>query len=417
MAKLLLAGLFSVISTAHAEPAQYCNFQAGKDIPPATNDFCVAVSTYRNHTSNAQDVHITLDVYRSQNNARGWSAVGIGEGMAQALTFMVYGDPKNPSGPVVSVRRANGCEEPQPYHAKANKAGIHVQVLSSAWTASSYAPHNKIMAHISLVCYACDTGLDPGLGPLVSTTSGQPQAWIWAKNTQQPLSGTPSQHATLEFHSMVGRGYFFVDMARSVTTTPGPPSIRPGVTAAGASETKDGLSLLGQGSRARTGFAHVVKTALHGFSMALAFQLLLPAGVLAMVSRHAGAFQRHWMVQAAAMACISVGLVLGLLLRPRLSTTHQLLGVATISAVGVQAALGAAHHMKFVRAPRRTWMARVHVPLGRLVLLAGHASVLTGLVLHRAPVFQFVVTGAIAAAEVLWMAVMAGEGGGEECRC
>lgn len=211
----------------------------------------------------------------------------------------------------------------------------------------------------------------------------------------------------IESHSTAGWGYFFVDMARSVTTTPGSPSIRPGVTAAGASETKDDLSPLGRSSRARAGFAHVVKTALHGFFMALAFLLLLPAGVLAMVSRHAGAFRRHWIAQAVAMACISVGLVLGLLLRPRLSTTHQLLGVATISAVGVQAALGAAHHMQFVRAPRRTWMARVHAPLGRLVLLAGYASVLTGLVLHRAPVFQFVVTGAIAAAEVLWMAVMA----------
>ncbi|KAK3360543.1 hypothetical protein B0T25DRAFT_131252 [Lasiosphaeria hispida] len=445
MAKLhvlvALAGLLSVISPTQAEQAQYCNFQSGKEgIPPAPNDFCVAASTHRNHTRNAHDVYMTLDVYRPQSDARGWSAIGIGEGMAQALTFVVYGDPKSPSGPVVSIRRASGREEPRPYYyhdAKANNmAGIHVQVLSSEWAPSHYPPrHNIVVAHISLVCYACDTGrLDPGLDPLISTAPGrQPQAWIWAKNTQQQsLGGTTSQQATLDYHSEADRGFFFVDMARTIATgDPGSKTIRPGVSTVGAAETKEGLArLLSQeeeGRSSRRAFAHVVKTALHGFFMALAFLLLLPAGVLASLfssgsSRHTdagiSAFRLHWMVQAAAMACILVGLVLGLLLQPRLSAAHHLVGVATISAIGVQVSLGMAHyHTQLMRAhhargsarapqKRWTWMARVHISLGRVVLLAGYASVLTGMVLRGASVFRLAVTGAIAVAEVLWLAVM-----------
>ncbi|KAK0707794.1 hypothetical protein B0H67DRAFT_588617 [Lasiosphaeris hirsuta] len=357
----------------------------------------MAVSTYGNESSNSHDLHITLNVYRSANQALGWTALGIGSGMAQSLSFIVYGDPRSRASPVLSVRRSDGHWEPSLFDDSANKGGIRVELVEARWDSS--------VARVSIICYSCDSGLDPDLEPLVSTST-RSQPWIWAKNTEQRLSEY-SEKATLEMHSLkVGWGSFFVDMAHtlgSVDEAPSMPTIRPDTSAIGASETKGESAPPERHHHGSSPSSHTVKAALHGFLMALAFLLLLPCGVLAMLSGHPKAFHLHWVVQVAAMACISVGFVMGLFLRGGLNTTHQLLGLGTVFAIGVQAALGFSHHVQFLRIRRRTWMARTHIHLGRVVLFAGYCSVLTGLLLHGSPVFQFVVIGIIVLVEVGWI--------------
>lgn len=409
MAKFLFAlvGLLFLIHTAHTEPSQYCNFMSGQDEPGA-NDFCMAVSTYQNQSSNLHDLHITLNVYRPQHNALGWTAIGIGSGMAQSLDFIVYGDPENRVGPVLTVRRSNGHWEPDMFDSATNKGSIRVELLEATWNSSPLGSSSKapvMAAQMSFICYSCDSGLDPDLEPLASVSTPF-QPWIWAKNSEQRLPEY-SEATTLETHSLkTGYGSFSVDMTRNIAPVdeaPSSPTIRPGINAIGASET-NGQSA----SSKRPGFSpspHTIKAAVHGFLMALAFLLLLPCGVLAISSGHPKAFRYHWIVQTAAMACISVGLVLGLLLRSRLDTTHQKLGLATVVAIGLQAALGLCHHIQFLRVPRRTWISHTHIHLGGVTLLAGYCSALTGLILHDSPVFQYAIIGILALAEVVWILV------------
>lgn len=127
-------------------------------------------------------------------------------------------------------------------------------------------------------------------------------------------------------HSLkAGFGTFYVDMKRNlapVGEAPSVPVIQPGVKSIGPSETKNATIM----SKHRTPWElpYRTKTSSHGFFMALAFLLLLPSGVLAILSGNAKAFQHHWTVQVAGMGCIAVGFVLGFLLRgARLNTTHQ----------------------------------------------------------------------------------------------
>lgn len=408
MAKLLFAlvGLLFIFGTAYTEPSQYCNFMSGRD-HPGTNDFYMAVATYRNQSSKLHDLHIAFHVFRPQESALGWTAIGIGSGMAQSLTFIVYGDPRSGLGPVVSVHRAIGHWEPSKFDTTANGGKIQISLLNATWSPTpvgSSSTDPVMGARITLVCYSCDSGLDRDLEPILSV-SAQFQPWIWAKNSEQRLAEY-SEDSTLEMHSLKwGWGRFLMNMAPTIGSAsegPSPPTIKPGIKAIGVSETK------GQSAPPRKhGFppsSHTAKAALHGFFMALAFLLLLPCGVLAMVSSSPStAFRLHWIMQLSAIACIAVGLPLGLLLRDRLDAAHQMLGLATVVAVGAQATMGFCHHVQFLRVPRRTWISHAHVYLGRAVLVAGHCSVLTGLLLHDSPIFQYVITGIIALAEEGWI--------------
>jgi len=395
-----LLGLLFFGTISSAEASQYCNFEAGKD-EPAANDLCMAVSTYRNQSNNEHDLHVAIQVYRRQHSALGWTSIGIGNGMAHALTFIIYGDPKSSSGPTLSVRRAFGHWEPELFDEAVNKGRVRVQQLESTWNSTSGS-----VAQLSFICYSCDTGLDPDLDPLVSTTTDS-QPWIWAKNDGQRLSDY-SRGASLEMHSHKnGYGIFYVDMKHNLapaSEAPSVPVVHPGVKSIGASETKN-MTTVAE-SVTPWQLSYTTKVSFHGFFMSLAFLLLLPAGVFAILSGSLKAFQHHWKVQVAGIACISVGMILGFLLRGfRMNTTHQWLGLATVVAVGTQAALGVSHHLRFLQIRRRTWMSHIHIHLGRGVLVSGYCSVFTGLVLHRAGIFQFVVTGAIVVSEVGWILV------------
>lgn len=339
----------------------------------------MALSTHQNQSTGLHDLYITLDVYR--RTGLGWTAVGIGSGMAQSLDFIVYGDPKT-TDPVLSVRRSDGHWMPSPFEA-INKGKIQVELVTSAW-------HSDSSARMLFICYSCDSGLDPDLGPLVSLSS---QPWIWAKNDNQLLSDY-SEEVSLDMHAFgSGYGSFSIDMVQTITDTAFWPKIEPG-SRAGSTERKDSstsFEKLGQPS---------IKVASHGFSMALAVSLL-PCGAFAILSGHPKAFLYHWVIQLTAAGSISLGLVLGFLLRPRLETTHQKIGVATVVAIATQAVFGVCHHIMFRRVGR-TWVTYVHRYLGRLTMVAGYGSAATGLVLHRAPISQFVILGFIVAAEVGW---------------
>lgn len=398
----LLLALASSICRTLAQSAQYCNFPAGQQ-HPSENDFCIAVRAQRNHTTSHGDLYITIHVYRNDEKTLGWTALGIGASMAQSLSFIVYGDPDSGESPILSVRRLNGHWEPQAIDSAANTSEIKVLLSAAAWnTHSLNAEVELTVSEVTFICFSCDTGLDSDLEPLVSLGSFS-QPWIWAKNTEQRLAEF-SDTSTLEMHSLKnGWGAFYMDMTQTVALIAKEavaPAIKPDVSAVATSATDRSLSPDEPPKRASL---YRTQASLHGFFMSLAFLLLFPCGVLAILSSHPSAVQRHRMLQVAAMVSVFIGCVLGLFLQPHLPAAHQKLGFATSISVGLQALIGMYHHVTFLRRHRRTWVSDAHVYLGRVVLGAGYCSIVTGLLLHKTPMLTYVVVGAIMASNLGWI--------------
>lgn len=364
-----------LLIAALAEPVQYCKF-GDPARPNQEVDFCLGITTQRNETTGAHNVHLTFTHTRRRLWANGWTAVGTGDVMADSLMFIIYGDPSSGEKPVVSIRRVTGHHQPK-LLTQAQMGGGDMRVLRSDWIAQSAG---EVTATVSAICYSCT--LWPGSASLSATSTSQP--WIWAWNKEQEFDVYDYEaHLLMHAHhaGKGGWGRFYVDMARAESTAsyiPSVPVIRPGVSALGASEAPDLFAFGGI-----TGFFSTNPVLhLHGFLMALAFLLLFPAGVFAMRSGSSRAFTYHWIVQALASAATIGGIAAGLTLQRKINTAHQIVGLSLGSALGLQAYLGWKHHVDFVRIRRRTWISHAHVWTGRCIMTGGYINMILGLLLR-----------------------------------
>lgn len=413
-------------SSVQATPSQYCKFgHGGGEV-----DFCLGVSTHRNSSTNDHDIYLSLSVTR--DSEIGWTAIGTGSLMADALMFIVYGDPDGEAPPVLSVRTVQGHQQPR-LVTKADMGESDLRVLQARWMqttpsaryeqyalSASYRPQS---ARFSIVCYSCEHW--PG-APLIPDASSQP--WIWAWNSQQQFD-VYSFDADLDMHSHGtgegGWGRFYVNMAQALTQPgdylPSFPPLRPGVLQVGASDTPMGLSgIVG----AVDGFWRKVlatspRQRAHGVLMACSILALFPAGVLALRSSSPYAFMYHWLLQSLATMCLLFGVGLGVLMvrahgnntaddhvrtsepagssagghghskrhdetsatAAAMFTAHQWLGGIFVSFVMLQILFGWWHHVIFSRIRARTWVSHVHIWLGRTSMLGGSANLLLGMAL------------------------------------
>ncbi|TQV93217.1 hypothetical protein V2A60_010348 [Cordyceps javanica] len=418
---LLILAMFIPMALVHAVPSQYCNFRAGQKEPGA-NDFCMAVSARQNQSTQLHDLYITMEVYRPQDSALGWTAIGIGPGMAQSLDFIVYGDPKSLPNPVLSVRSSNGHWEPEIFDDATVDAGkLRVGLMQGGWHAYS-SPLNAealgTVARVSLVCYSYDSGLDPELASPISLSAPPYQSWIWAKSDDQQFSDY-SARASLTMHSWKrGYGHFLVNMTGALVSDETPastmPTIRPGIPALGAASDLEEAHLAP--ARPRNPSSSMIMALSHGFLASLATVLILPGGIFFIVSGPPGAAAHHWQLDLLAMACLFLASILALFL-PRPSTAHQIIGSAALLTVTVLAVYGksvrhqsrpAAVH----QAAHRPWTRRIHVSLGGLALVAGYGAVLTGMAVHEASTFQYVVVCVIIFAQIGWLSFSTLQGAG-----
>lgn len=125
----------------------------------------------------------------------------------------------------------------------------------------------------------------------------------------------------------------------------------------------------------------------HGFLMWTSFLFLFPLGTVLIrttPSKSSTPFVRHWIVQLLATILSLSGALVGLSHThwslPK--SLHTILGSIIALSLVAQALLGWRHHVAFLRTRTRTWMARVHVWLGRGVLVAGWTNVLVGISHH-----------------------------------
>ncbi|OJJ02632.1 hypothetical protein ASPVEDRAFT_42136 [Aspergillus versicolor CBS 583.65] len=371
-----LIAVLILVSQAASEPVQYCRF-GHENGPDASVDFCVGITTYKNVSSNDYDMYMTMHVTKS--SAQGWNALGTGSTMAGALMFIVYGDPLSTSheAPTVSVRTVDGYHEPQVL-TQADTGGVNIRLLQAHWdpvnvtdvddshtTSSNIA--SVFTAKVALVCYSC--GKWPGT-PISAEVTAQP--WVWAWNDKQEFDDY-SDSAHLEAHqhpgSSGGWGRFYVDMARSITSTPSLPPIRPGIPALGASDIPGGWDWMNPA------------VYIHGFLMSAAFIIFFPAGVIAIRSGSPRSFRYHWILQLLASIFVLIGTAIGLILAHKIDTVHYYIGITVALCSVVQIGLGWRHHVVFVRIQTRQWASHGHIWLGRLFLLLGWANIILGLLL------------------------------------
>ncbi|KAL7799676.1 hypothetical protein V8C37DRAFT_407264 [Trichoderma ceciliae] len=381
--RLLPHLLLFLLATVSATPSQYCLF----GLPRGEIDFCMAVSLYHNHSTSAHDVYLSMAVRRSaeSNNSRslGWTAIGTGSKMAGSLMFVLYGDPESSDakGPTLSLRTVKtGHARPLQVVEKDAGKGLDVRISKTAWTkARNDTLH---VATASAVCYACSEWQGAEISP---ESASQP--WIWAWNKEQHMkSFSPDEQ--LEMHTLIdGYGFFYVDMKAATSHhSDGFPAFNVigedsniGTSDQPMKEKKPGLW---QKLMSRP-LAH-----LHGFFMMTAFLLLFPVGAVAIRSGSDKSFKHHWVIQVAAMVSALSGAIVAIIMSDKVfGSPHQIAGVAIVSLLAVQAALGWRHHVDFIRIFRRTWISYAHVTLGFVLLLSGWANVIGGLILYGASKF------------------------------
>ncbi|KAK4454863.1 hypothetical protein QBC34DRAFT_390971 [Podospora aff. communis PSN243] len=397
----LLSPLFALRSVL-AEPVQYCRpgYHQGEA------DFCMGISTTVNASTKATDVYISMTVTRS--SALGWTAIGTGSEMAGSTMFVVYGDPASGADPVLSIRTIDGHHQPKAVDLSTLPG---LRILRSKWQKLTVAslkgrheddPHYPIVptspashiADIAIACYACPLQA----WKLDATSKSQPFIWAW--NDRQEFASYPvDAHLKMHRHhsGSGGFGNFYIDMPRTLSESPEPPTIRQGAANFGTSDPPTGFSGFLLSLRARP------LPKAHGFLMGAAFLLLFPLGVVLMRTPSGNPFKRHWVVQAAATGLTWLGAVVAAVMTggrmPR--TFHQWIGAAIALTLEFQFVLGWRHHMVFLRVRHRTWVSHAHIWIGRAVLGAGWVNVLIGLALSGYGGFSVAAVGALVVVEAV----------------
>ncbi|MCJ1403414.1 hypothetical protein MMC11_006637 [Xylographa trunciseda] len=374
-----------------ADPVQFCRFRDHAR-PNTKIDFCVGVTMHQNTSTSSHDLMLTFTHTRQDASPLGWTAVGLGESMEGSLMFILYGDPLSSEPPILSIRGSTGHHQPT-LVTQSDMNGADLRVVDSAWVQTSSlslgATNPDYIARVSVICYSCH--LWPGTHISAEEIS---QPWIWAWNPNQNFDVYMfDSHLEMHGHHTIPGSYgsFYVDMARSINVgaIPSLPPIRPGVSAVGASATRAGIIGLV--------WSKMIDPAMHfhGLLMGMVIFLVFPAGVISIRSESPKAFNYHWVLQILGSVFMVQGMIVGLFMRPKIDTVHQIVGIAIVSAISIQGILGWRHHVSFLREQHRTWLSHAHLWLGKFVLLAGFSNIATGMILYGWPILMIVmVSGA-----------------------
>ncbi|KIW16168.1 hypothetical protein PV08_06219 [Exophiala spinifera] len=150
---------------------------------------------------------------------------------------------------------------------------------------------------------------------------------------------------------------------------------------------------------------------IHGFLMTLSFLILYPMAIFFLRSSRPEAFNLHWTINSLAGVGVGIGAVVGFINSRSISIPHQYAGILVVCALAVQTVLGWRHHVVYVShrgGGGRTWMSKVHVWLGRVVLPVGMLNVVSGLLLRHYGWLTISLTLALAAVELIVLTLIVG---------
>ena len=127
----------------------------------------MGMTTHENASTSSHDLYLSFTVQRENGSSNGWTAIGPGRMMADALMFIVYGDPRSNQEPVVSIRTApNGHHQPKLVE-QTDAGAADLRVLRASWLKKEASGEfDMYEATVSLVCYACATWPGITMDPL-----------------------------------------------------------------------------------------------------------------------------------------------------------------------------------------------------------------------------------------------------------
>ncbi|KAH8807290.1 hypothetical protein F5884DRAFT_899707 [Xylogone sp. PMI_703] len=354
----ILSGALAV-----ASPLQYCQFNELQH-----TDQCLAISTFYNETSKANDFYILLSAkfdYR-----KGYAAFGTGKTMDGSLIFVIY--PGEKDGDVTASVRTTTYHNPP----KTSDSTPKHEVIKTWIEDSSYY-------NAQIVCYSCDTWT--GNAASVNSTN---QGWIFASHyTTTMQSNDVSKPLTLH----TDYAPFELDMTVSHYTDVAP--IAPELVKNGRKSVGVGS---GEGSHSSSWTPRQLY-AIHGLILAFAFVILMPLGVAGIRSGHPKAFKIHWIIQISSAILATSGIAWGIYISrgeeqvTTLRESHELIGFLVLLGLGWAPALGYWHHVRYLKIGRATEVTKWHRGLGATVLTASWVNIFLGLYVANQPTWYFAV--------------------------
>ncbi|KAJ9631177.1 uncharacterized protein PV06_04022 [Exophiala oligosperma] len=427
-------------------------------------DQAFSLVNYYNETTKQSDLYVRMWAFRYQSSAKGWAALALGPQMKGALMFITYGDPAT-NELTLTVRTVDGHHPPRPVVEMTDfyKGAVPVvDVVSTRFDPYDGAffheelqqkPSHLGVAEFVVRGYEQWTAAD--LGVQNDTTK---QSMIWSSNFKQDYDGDFAPDRNIDMHQFgLGFGFLWADLKNAASPVPffGPINEldgHKGVNEIGdpveptADELKAGEGIIADqkdvagggvggddgsstdktpvsqpGADDGTKVEEPVKTVkqwnirslmwhIHGFLMTVSFLILYPLAVYFLRSSRAEAFNLHWTINSLSSVGVGVGAIVGFINSRSVSIAHQYVGILIVCALAVQTVLGWRHHVVYVssRGGSRTWMSRVHVWLGRVVVPAGMVNVVTGLLLRHYGWLTVSLTIALAAVEVIVLTLVVG---------
>jgi cytochrome b561 len=404
--------------------AQYCQRE-----DPA---FCVSVASKHNRTTGHQDLYVSLLAQPSSKG--GWTGVGIGKNMGEALMFIMYSE-QSRVRLTTSVRSAPGHVMPAPIshnatevatlRADVNKVGAEYLAAWVCYSCDAWLPASRPAPLRSSISSALSLALSSGerqdrrdsSDPMDDSTF---QPFIYAANSQQ-IFYSADEDSTLMIHDSFG--LLAVDLATAsiADNEPIPSIITDGDEVTLPMSSSFGARLVQTSAQIRanrsssTSFPSAVQ--LHGILMTLSFLGIFTSGTillrLPLLSRASSStaskiikiipiplpgnrtfklrlkynfspVRLHWTFQLlGTLITLSSGIYMltrTLSRRPIRMDFHKLLGILILFAIVTQFLLGWRNHVSFLRTrrPARTLNA-VHRWLGRSVLCLGVFNVGVGM--------------------------------------
>ncbi|KAH8693031.1 hypothetical protein BGW36DRAFT_302783 [Talaromyces proteolyticus] len=323
------------LSPALAEIIQYCH-----DDPV----FCFSVTLQQNETS-GHDVYLTITA--TPSDLGGWTSIGFGTGMKDALMFIIYAD-QDQESLVTSIRTADGHVMPTLFQGHTHD----IEVLHADASESKY--------YAQFVCHSCDVW-----SPAKIDANGN-TSFIYAGTSKQAFHGA-DLNSKLTVHEYSGVVIGDLSSAWKLHKDDRIPEIKPNEII--------GFNEPSKPSQDESVFSRV---RVHGFIMTVAFMGLFFAGSLAIRLPLLRAFKYHWVIQLSA-SFLALGSAAYMILRSTHFGTHKIIGIIVVSSLVVQAAAGYKHHIDFVKIRRRGLFSLVHRWLGRSIFVLGTLNVGLGM--------------------------------------
>ncbi|KAI9732677.1 MAG: hypothetical protein M1834_004014 [Cirrosporium novae-zelandiae] len=299
-----------------------------------------------------------------------WVALGQGSQMANSNIFVIYSssDGKNVT---LSPRLGTGHEMPQ-YDSSAQ-----VSLLDGSGISGGIMTAN-------VRCGSCSSWSGGSMSLTDSSSS-----WIWAYKSGSALDSDSSSES-ISLHSSASA--FSLDLTQGTggsSTNPFTTSSSTSSSSGSASSSSSSSYFGGSGGNSNPGSTFPAsessfgsffskRTAVltaHAVVMCLAFVLFFPlGGMLIRVFSFPGLIWVHAFTQVFAWCLSIAGMGLGIYLAKnerQLTHHHAIIGLVVVSVLSLQPLLGLVHHEIYKRTGTRTLYARIHVWLGRSLILLG----------------------------------------------